>query len=387
MAEGNVIPIRRVVTGNDERGRSTVVWDSPAPDVHHGEKGVNSWTDLWVWYDTPPPLSGTTDDGSLPYDFPGPPRGGHLRVVQSNGRPPGYDPAQDIRFMLPHAPKPRTSNRVWDRGGRNAYVSDMHKTETVDYAILLEGERNLILDDARVTWRPGDVVIQVGAWHQWSSPTQRGRVLYDMIAAHFVDGVAAVAQGHDPVMRADPNRKLPGGAKPARRIVAIDREPGKSCLLEDGPSPDVCIDPARPGFASSRMWVIDGAPAKLVFETLHLPRTIEPPRGGSVLSVISFPPDDRWKGTVGSAEVRAFFLAMGSPGASTYSPQAPHPYMQKTHTLDFCAVLEGEMVLVLDTQEVHLKTGDIVVQRGTNHAWSNRSNSPAVVAIAVHDAL
>jgi len=69
MAEASVKPIRRVVTGNDERGRSRVVWDGPAPDVHIGEKGANSWTDLWVWNDTPPPLSGSTDDGNLPYDL------------------------------------------------------------------------------------------------------------------------------------------------------------------------------------------------------------------------------------------------------------------------------------------------------------------------------
>ncbi len=76
---------------------------------------------------------------------------------------------------------------------------------------------------------------------------------------------------------------------------------------------------------------------------------------------------------------------MGSPDASTYSPAAPHSYMQTTRTVDFCIVLEGEIVLVLDTQEVELKAGDIVVQRGTNHAWSNRSNHPAVLAIASHD--
>jgi uncharacterized cupin superfamily protein len=267
------------------------------------------------------------------------------------------------------------------------YAADIHKTETVDYGMLLEGERNLILDDGRVTWRPGDVAIQVGSWHQWSSPTQMGRVLYDMVAARFVDGPAGVAQGNDPVMRADPNRKLPEGVKPARRIVAIDREPGKSCLLADGPSPDVCIDPARPGFCSSRMWVVDSAPAKIVYETLHLPRTIEPPPGGSVMSVVNLPPDESWKGKVGAAEVQAFFRAMGSPGASTYSSHAPHPYMQKTRTLDLCAVLVGETVLVLDTQEVPLKAGDIVVQRGTNHAWSNRSGAPAVIGVAIHDAV
>jgi uncharacterized cupin superfamily protein len=59
--------------------------------------------------------------------------------------------------------------------------------------------------------------------------------------------------------------------------------------------------------------------------------------------------------------------------------------MQKTRTLDFGIVLEGEIVLVLDTQEVPLKAGDFVVQRGANHAWSNRSNRPAVIALASHD--
>jgi uncharacterized cupin superfamily protein len=76
---------------------------------------------------------------------------------------------------------------------------------------------------------------------------------------------------------------------------------------------------------------------------------------------------------------------MGSPGASTYSPLAPHPYMQKTRTLDFCIVLEGEIVLVLDTQEVKLKGGEIAILRGANHAWSNRSTRPAVVAVMSHD--
>ena len=60
--------------------------------------------------------------------------------------------------------------------------------------------------------------------------------------------------------------------------------------------------------------------------------------------------------------------------------------MQKAQTLDFCLVLEGEITLVLDTAEVHLKAGDTVVQRGTGHAWSNRSDRPCVVAFSSHDA-
>ncbi|MBT5949472.1 MAG: cupin domain-containing protein, partial [Nitrospinaceae bacterium] len=69
----------------------------------------------------------------------------------------------------------------------------------------------------------------------------------------------------------------------------------------------------------------------------------------------------------------------------TYSDSAPHPYMQKTQTLEFCFIHEGEIVLVLDTEEVSLKAGDVVILRGSNHAWSNRSGSPAVMTISSHD--
>jgi quercetin dioxygenase-like cupin family protein len=388
MDQNDARPVRRVVTGVDERGRSRVVWDGPAPNTRGVEPGQpNNLTDIWVWTAGPLPLSGERDDGNLPYDFPGPPEGGHVRVIRSRGRPAGYDPAKDPNRVALHEPKLRPPGRTWDRGGRNAYTTDMHKTETVDYAIMLEGERNLVLDDGEITVRAGDVVVDVGAWHAWSRPQGGSTMLYDMIAARFVDGPAGVGQGRDPVLRADRNRRLPEGVRPARRVVAMDREPGRSCVVEDGPSPDVLFDPARPGFASSRLWVIDSAPAKIVFETLHLPRTLEPPPGGSVLQVVTFPPDEGWEGEVGSAEVQSYFRAAGSQGASAYSPQAPHPYMQKTRTLDVCPVLEGEIVLVLDTQEVRLKAGDIVVQRGTRHSWSNRSGKPAVVAIASHDGM
>ncbi len=384
---GGLKPIRRVVTGNDERGRSKVVWDGPAPNAHEASMGAGrGHTDLWVWNETPAPLSGKHDDGNLEYIFAGPPNGGHLRVVQSRSRPADYDPAQDPDAVPPHPPEFRPgSNGVWDRGGNNAYSSAMHKTETIDYGILLAGERLLILDDCELVMKPGDIVCQIGAWHQWSSPREGVLMAFDMFAARFVDGPAGLAQGRDAIMRADPRQKLPEGVKPARRIVTIDREPGKSTLVSDGPAPDVRTDPARPGFASARLWVTDSTPAKIVFETLHLPHTIEPPARGSVCRVVTFPPDDAWKGRIGAAEVQAFFRAMGSPGASTYSPLAPHPYMQKTRTLDIGLVLEGEIVLVLDTQQVSLKAGEIVVQRGTNHAWSNRSGRPAVVAIASHD--
>jgi mannose-6-phosphate isomerase-like protein (cupin superfamily) len=177
-------------------------------------------------------------------------------------------------------------------------------------------------------------------------------------------------------------------AKPVRRIVTIDDDSGQSLATSDGPASDVCTDPARPGFSSTRIWVTDATPARITRarDALAWPHMIEPPPRGSVCRIVTIPPDDSFRGKVGAADVAAFFRAMGSPGASTYSPEAPHPYMQKARTLDFCLILDGEVTLVLDTEEVHLAAGDTVVQRGTNHAWSNRSNRPCTIAISSHDA-
>ena len=174
--------------------------------------------------------------------------------------------------------------------------------------------------------------------------------------------------------------------KPVRRIVCVD-ENEKSRAISDAPVTDARTDPARPGYASTRIWITDRTPARIegITDTLHLPHTLEPPPGGSVCRIVTFPPDDTFKGKVGAREVQKFFASMGSPAASTYSANAPHPYMQKTRTLDLCLVLEGEITLVLDTQEVDLKAGDSVVQRGTNHAWSNRSNAPCTIAFSSHD--
>src|SRR6185503_20657468 len=124
--------------------------------------------------------------------------------------------------------------------------------------------------------------------------------------------------------------------KPVRRIVTVDKADGASTAIADGPSPDVRTDPARPGFSSTRIWVTDSTPARIagVRETLDTPHTLEPPPGGSVCRIVTFPPDDGYLRKVTAKDVQNHFEAMGSPGASTWHSKAPHPYMQKTRALD-----------------------------------------------------
>ena len=380
-------PIRRIVTGNDAQGRSRVIWDGPSPGVHAAQlPGVQhksiegrGHTDFWVWRETPAPLDGVEDAGTWNDEFPNPIGGGHLRVVHWLAKTAESPPNEPYCAPVEHG-------RTWDRGGGNHYNrSYMHKTKSLDYGILLSGERVMELDDATVTLAPGDIVIDVGAWHLWDSSRTGCLMAFDMFDAVFADGPAGTLQGNATPMRPPADLKLPPGVKPQRRVVAGDRVAGKSSLILDSASPDVRVDAARPGFAIQRMWVVDSAPAKLVFETLALPHVLVPPKGGSVLNVFTFPPDSAWKGKVGEREVRAYFGSVGASNASTYSASAPHPYMQKLRTLDLAIVLEGEITLVLDTQEVIVKQGEFVINRGASHAWSNRSGKPAVVAIASHD--
>ncbi|MEO7726459.1 MAG: cupin domain-containing protein, partial [Burkholderiales bacterium] len=72
-------------------------------------------------------------------------------------------------------------------------------------------------------------------------------------------------------------------------------------------------------------------------------------------------------------QARELFIKSGAGEASTYGRGGRHPMMHRTETVDYAVVLEGEITLLLDEGDVQLKAGDVVIQRGTSHAWSNRS--------------
>ncbi|NND50239.1 MAG: cupin domain-containing protein, partial [Rhizobiales bacterium] len=162
--------------------------------------------------------------------------------------------------------------------------------------------------------------------------------------------------------------------RPVRRIIASADTDDQVIIHQDEPSPDVRFDPARPGFAATRAWVTTATPAPVagITETLGEPHTIEPPKGGSVCRFLTIPPDDWFMGTLTDEKVADYFDAMGSPQASRLGTGAPHPYMQQTSSLDYVFVLDGEVTLILDTEQVHLNQGDTVVLLGASHAWSNR---------------
>jgi hypothetical protein len=180
-------PIRRVVTGNDAQGRSRVLFDSAAPNVNPGAiRPGTCMTDVWVYRACPAVISGARDDGRLPFSFEPPEHGGHLRIVQSPARPPRYDPASDPTAVPLHEPRQRHGG-TWDKGGANAYSSPVHKSETVDYGIVLDGERVMLLDDGEHVMKPGDVCVQLGNWHGWCNPREGSLMAFVMMGAKFED--------------------------------------------------------------------------------------------------------------------------------------------------------------------------------------------------------
>ncbi|MEM7543821.1 MAG: cupin domain-containing protein, partial [Pseudomonadota bacterium] len=98
------------------------------------------------------------------------------------------------------------------------------------------------------------------------------------------------------------------------------------------------------------------------------PVHLEPKRTGSIFRIVEFPPDSTWKdgadGAAAFAEIQAAHAADG---------EHADPAMHKTDSVDYALVLDGEIWAVMDTDERLMKAGDALVQRGTNHAWSNKT--------------
>jgi quercetin dioxygenase-like cupin family protein len=71
------------------------------------------------------------------------------------------------------------------RGGQNAFSAPIHKSETLDYGIVLAGERVLVLDTGEIVMNPGDVVVQLGNWHGWTNPHAGSLMAFVMMGGKF----------------------------------------------------------------------------------------------------------------------------------------------------------------------------------------------------------
>ena len=171
--------------------------------------------------------------------------------------------------------------------------------------------------------------------------------------------------------------------RPIRRVVTGHDARGRSVILSDGPSPHVLTIPGRTDFALTNLWVTDAAPASNEgsADAAKRPVVLEPPRNGTIFRVVEFPPDQ----APGGFDRDAAFRSMGA-GHAMDPDASRHPGMHKTDTVDYAIVLSGEIWALMDDGETLLKAGDTLVQRGTNHAWSNRGTRPCLVAFILVNA-
>jgi len=168
--------------------------------------------------------------------------------------------------------------------------------------------------------------------------------------------------------------------KRPRRVVTGHDARGRSVVIMDGESPHSFFLEKAGGLQLTELWETRAAPAgnSGAKDAAEHERRIAPVDGGTVFRIIEYPPDSVRLATI---DPESFYSAMGAQAAE--KTERRHPGMHRTHTLDYCVVLSGEIYAVLDEGEVLLRAGDCLVQRGTHHAWSNRTEEPCVIAFVL----
>lgn len=166
--------------------------------------------------------------------------------------------------------------------------------------------------------------------------------------------------------------------QPIHRVVTGHDGDGQAIVTSNGPLPTVAEIKAIPGTVFHEVWSTQGTPARVdngADPTLG-PLLLPPPKHGTRIRFVDIPPDTADFELNGAKRMKEAFAQIGDEKASTVRADSPHPLMHRTESIDYGIVIEGEMTLVLDRGEALLKPGSVVVQRGTNHAWANRSDRP-----------
>jgi quercetin dioxygenase-like cupin family protein len=177
---------------------------------------------------------------------------------------------------------------------------------------------------------------------------------------------------------------------PVRRIVTGHDANGRSIVVSDGVATNRVSNPLRPNRGLTNLWRMETMPPSngaFVDPMEKSPIGLEPPPNGNVFRFFQIAPEKEEAHL--SPEERqkraaAVFATMGAPHARVDTSR--HPGMHKTRSVDYIILLSGEVTLILDEGEVAMKPFDVVIQRGTNHAWANYGDVPALLCAVLIDA-
>ncbi|MBI4190086.1 MAG: cupin domain-containing protein [Betaproteobacteria bacterium] len=184
--------IRRVVTGHDQNGKSIVISDGFATAIKTTPlwPGLRS-TDIWKTNASPAAIGKDEPDPTLgPRTLHPAPQGTIIRISEV---PPESEAILSLDPAKAREVFKAAGNEDASTFGRGARHPLMHRTETIDYAVVLHGEITMLLDDVDVQLRAGDVVIRLGSNHAWSNRSGKPVcMLYILIDARSEPELAAL---------------------------------------------------------------------------------------------------------------------------------------------------------------------------------------------------
>jgi mannose-6-phosphate isomerase-like protein (cupin superfamily) len=170
------------------------------------------------------------------------------------------------------------------------------------------------------------------------------------------------------------------------RRVVTENVNGKSVVQSDGPMPAYEFRTV-PGYEHTLIWVNPVTPDLSKEQRFdRYPDSVVPGPGGTSLHFVTFPPgsvfaDPSFDGRAAQEEA-----LMRLRGLADHF-EKEDPGMHKTNTVDYAVVYDGEIWLELDDSEtLHLKPGDVVVQNGTRHAWRNKGTKPVTMLFFLNGA-
>jgi len=166
-----------------------------------------------------------------------------------------------------------------------------------------------------------------------------------------------------------------------RRVVTGHDAKGKAVVLMDSGAGNVKFRQAT-GVHSALLWVTESTPADIsgVADAAEREIGIAPPPTGTIFRIVEFLPEKEAGKAVNKEEI---IKEMGVSSVAEAGGKLRHPAMHRTESIDYAVIMSGEIDMLLDDSDIHLKAGDVIVQRGTNHAWANRGDEPCRIAFVL----
>ena len=168
-----------------------------------------------------------------------------------------------------------------------------------------------------------------------------------------------------------------------RRVVTGHDAAGRSIISFDDHGTNVTHIPSWEGLYVTELWVTAEMPVDNSGDADRALRPMkhDPDKAGTIFRLVEIPPESKT-----TFNAKGIFTELGSSNRPSEKDSSRHPTMHKTNSVDYLVVISGEMIMAMEEGETLLKAGDCIVQRGTNHAWINRSSSPCLLAAVLVDA-